>query len=87
MTHPSLTHGAFHSTTLCDDGNPSATRPVASRRRRAIRLRPHSMALSDRLTLWLLGFTAAGTLGTLTLAQSVRGERNARIAALNKKLE
>ncbi|OUS44149.1 hypothetical protein BE221DRAFT_79579 [Ostreococcus tauri] len=31
--------------------------------------------LSDRTTLWILGFCASGTLVALTLAQSVRGER------------
>jgi hypothetical protein len=45
------------------------------------------MALSDRVTLWILGFCASGTLVTLTLAQSVRGERVQRVNALNKKVE
>ena len=48
---------------------------------------PHTMALSDRVTLWILGFCASGTLVTLTLAQSVRGERVQRVNALNKKVE
>jgi hypothetical protein len=44
------------------------------------------MALSDRATLWILGFCASGTLVTLTLAQSVRGERLQRENAVGKKL-
>jgi|TARA_B100000683_G_scaffold24329_3_gene22508 hypothetical protein len=44
------------------------------------------MALSDRATLWILGFCASGTLVTLTLAQSVRGERLQRQNAIGKKL-
>lgn len=42
--------------------------------------------LSDRATLWILGFCASGTLITLTLAQSVRGERLQRESAAARKL-
>jgi hypothetical protein len=44
------------------------------------------MALSDRATLWILGFCASGTLVTLTLTQSVRGERLRRENASKSKL-